>query len=42
MSPVNAGELTGDAGYQVFPMNDPDGNILWIFELDGLPPWERG
>jgi hypothetical protein len=39
--PVDVGDLEGDAAYQVFPMNDPDGNILWIFQLEGLPPWER-
>jgi predicted enzyme related to lactoylglutathione lyase len=24
---------------KIFPLNDPDGNLIWIFE--GLPPWSR-
>ena len=38
---IHTGELVGDERYRVFPLNDPDGNLIWCFELHGSPPWER-
>jgi catechol 2,3-dioxygenase-like lactoylglutathione lyase family enzyme len=38
---LRVGALEGDDRYHVFPLGDPDGNLLWVFDLEGPPPWER-
>jgi hypothetical protein len=38
---LGPGDLQGGERYRVFSLNDPDGNIIWFFALDGPPPWER-